>query len=83
MTQTICGVDISSRTLDVSLGARHLEAQFPNTLEGIRALAQFCLTHNVTLVAMEATGGYEQKAQHGLTAAGLAVAILNPRAVRQ
>ncbi|MGC9293607.1 MAG: IS110 family transposase, partial [Acidobacteriaceae bacterium] len=46
-------------------------------------LAQFCLTHNVTLVAMEATGGYEQKALHGLTAAGLAVAILNPRAVRQ
>jgi transposase len=32
---------------------------------------------------MEATGGYEQKALHGLSAKGIPVAVLNPRSVRQ
>jgi transposase len=37
----------------------------------------------VQLVAMEATGGYEQQAFAQLSQAGLPMAILNPRAVRQ
>jgi transposase len=76
-------VDISSRTLDVHLGSIGLQAQFANTSEGIAQLSALCLQHDVGLVAMEATGGYEQKALHGLSAMGLPVAILNPRAVRQ
>ena len=35
------------------------------------------------MVAMEATGGYEQQAVIDLTDQGLAVAVLNPRSVRQ
>jgi transposase len=58
-------------------------AQFPNTAEGIAFLAAFCHAHQVKLVAMEATGGYEQLAFAQLSAQGLPVAILNPRAVRQ
>ena len=83
MTRIICGVDISSRTLDVHLGNTDLQKQFTNTPSGIEALAAFCLEHQVDLVAMEATGGYEQKALHGLSAKGLSVAVLNPRSVRQ
>lgn len=58
-------------------------AQFPNTAEGIAALACFCRSHQVDLAAMEATGGYEQRALALLSEQGIPVAILNPRAVRQ
>ena len=58
-------------------------ASFPNHAEGIAALAVFCGAQEVELVAMEATGGYEQQAFAQLSEAGLPAAILNPRAVRQ
>ena len=58
-------------------------AHFSNNREGIAALAAFCQAHQVELVAMEATGGYEQQAFAQLSEHGLPVAILNPRAVRQ
>ena len=83
MTRTICGVDISSQTLDARIGREGAFAQFPNTTDGIAALGAFCQAHQVELVAMEATGGYEQQAFAQLSAQGLPVAILNPRAVRQ
>ncbi len=56
---------------------------FPNTAEGIVALASFCHAHLVELVAMEATGGYEQQPFALLSEQGLPVTILNPRAVRR
>ena len=83
MTRIICGVDISSTSLDARIGREGAFAQFPNTTEGINALAGFCQAHQVELVAMEATGGYEQQAFAQLSAQGLPIAILNPRAVRQ
>ena len=83
MTRIICGVDISSQSLDARIGREGALARFPNTAEGIAALAAFCHAHQVELVAMEATGGYEQQAFALLSQQGLPVAILNPRAVRQ
>jgi len=50
---------------------------------GHRRLAAFCHNHDVELVAMEATGGYEQRAFAQLSESDLAVTIVNPRAVRQ
>ena len=83
MTQTVCGVDISSQSFDARIGREGAYAQFPNTAAGIASLACFCHAHQVELVAMEATGGYEQRALALLSEQGLPVAILNPRAVRQ
>src|ERR1700691_1025861 len=83
VTRTICGVDISSQSLDARIGHEGAFAQFPNTTEGIAALLSFCQAHQVGLIAMEATGGYEQQAFAQLSEQGLPVAILNPRAVRQ
>ena len=57
MTQIICGVDVSSISLEASIGRNGLAASFPNTPAGIAALAAFCREQGVTLVAMEATGG--------------------------
>jgi len=83
VTQIICGVDVSSTSLEAAIGAGGAVSSFPNNSDGIAALAGFCRGHAVTLVAMEATGGYERQAFASLHAEGIGVAILNPRAVRQ
>jgi transposase len=76
-------VDVSSTSLDASIGRTGTLQRFNNTPEGIAQLAAFCRAHQVDLVAMEATGGYERQAFALLSEHGLPVAILNPRAVRQ
>jgi transposase len=76
-------VDVCSDWLEARIGRDGRHASFPNTQSGIAALAEFCRAHQVELVAMEATGGYEQQAYQQLWAEGLPVIILNPRAVRR
>ncbi len=83
VTRTICGVDVSSLALAARIGRDGAEASFANTAQGILELGDFCRAHRVDLVAMEATGGYEQQPLALLAEQGLAAAILNPRAVRQ
>ena len=83
MTKIICGVDVSSATLDVRIGPAGEAARFERSAQGIEALAAFCQAQQVELVAMEATGGYEKLPFALLWAAGVPVAILNPRAVRR
>ncbi len=83
MTRIICGVDIASATLTARIGRSGALREFANTREGIGELADFCRHHGVELVAMEATGGYEQRSYVQLSESGLGVAIVNPRAVRQ
>jgi transposase len=83
VTRVICGVDVSSASLEARIGREGAAASFPNHVEGIVALAAFCHAQGVELVAMEATGGYEQLPFAQLSQAGVGVAILNPRAVRQ
>lgn len=80
--QIICGVDVSSKSLDTRLGLDGIHRQFMRTSEGIVALAEFCREHRVTLVAMEATGGYEALPYTLLWAHGLEVCIVNARHVR-
>jgi transposase len=76
-------VDVSSKSLEARIGQQGAAGSFPNNPEGIAALGAFCQAHQADLVAMEATGGYERQAFAQLSEQGLAVAILNPRAVRQ
>jgi len=83
VTRILCGVDVSSRWLDASIGRTGTPQRFPNTPDGIAHLAAFCHQHHVQLVAMEATGGYERQAFALLAEHDLPVAILNPRQVRQ
>ena len=53
------------------------------TAAGIAQLAQFCKTNQVSLVVMEATGGYERLPFAQLWAADMPVALVNPRSVRR
>jgi transposase len=83
VTQILCGVDVSSAALDARIGLDGPEARFPATPEGIAALAAFCREHQVGLVVMEATGGYEKLAHTWLWSHSIPAAIVNPRAVRR
>lgn len=83
MAALICGVDVSSISLDARVGSQGAEARFENNAQGVAGLIAFCQQHGVELVAMEATGGYEKLAFGLLWGSGIAVALLNPRAVRR
>jgi transposase len=83
VTKIICGVDVASRFVQARIGPEGPAGRFANTAKGIAELAVFCRQHQVELVAMEATGGYEKRPFALLWAQGIAVAILNPRAVRR
>ncbi len=84
MTAIFCGVDVSATRLDVEVRASPAtRAQFPNSHEGIAALAAFCRAQAVSLLVMEASGGYERLPFVLLAGDGMAVAIVNPRAVRR
>ena len=83
MTDLICGVDVSSRTLDARIGPDGPAARFARDPAGIARLAAFCRRHGAGLVAMEATGGYERLPFCLLWSEGLACALANPRQVRR
>jgi transposase len=83
VTRIICGVDVSSSGLEVRIGRDGASASFSNSPEGICALADFCRAQQVDMVAMEATGGYEQQPFTLLWAEAIPSSILNPRQVRR
>ena len=78
----VLGVDVSSARLDVVVGSSGEAHQFGNDADGCAALVGLAQRGGVTLVVMEATGGLERRAWLVLSAAGLAVAVVNPRKVR-
>ena len=82
MTHIICGVDVSATTLDARIGRDGEYRRFDISADGLADLIAFCQAHQVGLVVMEATGGYERRPAGHLWAAELPTAIVNPRAVR-
>lgn len=79
----ICGVDVSKAKLDVCIEPGHRLASFNNDTAGIAELAAFCREHAVTLVVMEASGGYERRAFVELWEKSISCALTNPRNVRR
>ncbi|MEW6467226.1 MAG: IS110 family transposase [Pseudomonadota bacterium] len=83
MASIICGVDVSSGTLDGRIDGSGLELSVRRDPEGIAALGRFCAEHGVELVVMEASGGYEKLPFGLLWAAGVPCAVANARSVRR
>ena len=82
-TLVVVGIDVAKAQVDVSVLGAMLEAQrFDNEAEGHSALAAALAPLGVALVVMEATGGYEAALACALQAAGLAVAVVNPKQAR-
>ena len=77
------GIDVSQEWLDVGIwpGAEHFRVS--NDASALAALAARLRTLNPRAVVLEATGGVELLAASELHAAGLPVAVVNPRQVRE
>lgn len=75
----VVGVDVSKSKLDVAL--RHETFSIKNTADAIQELIERIQTDSV-IVVMEATGGYERQLVSLLHKHGIALAVVNPRRVR-
>ena len=76
------GVDVSKARLDVALRGSDETWSVANTPDGIEQLVQRLREGGLTLVVMEATGGFEVAAAAALAATDIPVVIANPRQVR-
>lgn len=82
-SSVVVGIDVAKGHVDVAvLGAKFDAQRFDNKAEGHTALAVALTPLGVALVVMEATGGYEAALACALQAAGLSVAVVNPRQAR-
>jgi transposase len=76
------GIDISKDTLHIATCPNILKTPLPNTPEGHHKLCQTLKNHNITLIVLEASGGYEKPVVAELLNASLPVVVVNPRQVR-
>lgn len=78
---TTAGIDVAKSRLDLGLSDGSVHT-FANDPDGCAALRQHLEAYNLKVIAIEATGGYERAIVAELAAAGLPVAVVNPRQVR-
>lgn len=76
------GLDISKSYVDLHQLPQERTARFEYDHEGITKLVTFLKRRKPALIVAEATGGYETNVAAELTSAGLSVAVVNPRQVR-
>lgn len=75
------GIDVSKALLDIQI-YKGEAFQVANNDDGFKELLQHIVTLSPTLIVMEATGGLEQRCAAALASNHFAVAIVNPRQVR-
>jgi transposase len=76
----VVGIDVSKEWLDVAMGGE--SRRVANDAEGIGELTARLCAGGVRLVVMEATGGYETQVATTIAGAGLKLAVVNPRQIR-
>jgi transposase len=79
---TFVGIDVAKRRLDVHLRPSGEGFAIDYGEEEVTALIERLVALEPTLVVLEATGGMEVRLAAALAAAGLPVAVVNPRQVR-
>ena len=82
MNTTLCGIDISKDWLDAHIEPMGAANRFANDAVGIADLAAWCQNHDVEIVVMEASGGYERLAFLLLWEMGQPCGMANARSVR-
>lgn len=75
------GVDVAKASLEID-AFDHRRTDLPNTTQGIRSLIKRLQAHGEVMVCCEATGGYETLLVSELLNAKIAVAVVNPKQVR-
>ncbi len=76
----VAGIDVSKDWLDVAIENESLRVT--NDAAGVSGLIDRLRSAGVEWVVMEATGGYETQAASTIAGAGLRLAVVNPRQVR-
>jgi transposase len=81
--KSFVGIDVSETALEVCLLPQAARRRFGQDAEGWQGLCRMVAEQPTPLVVMEATGGLERPAARLLSAAGIAIAVVNPRHIRQ
>lgn len=76
------GIDVGKTWLDIAIWGSDETWQVSNDASGIDKIIDLLVKSSPTLVAVEATGGYEQLVVQALLLRGFAVAVINPTRVR-
>ncbi|MGH7592049.1 MAG: IS110 family transposase, partial [Gemmatimonadales bacterium] len=76
------GLDIAKESVVLASEPAGVAGTFPTDATGLAALVQQCQAPGVTLIIVEATGGYEAPVVAALARAALPVVVVNPRQVR-
>ncbi|HET6344948.1 MAG TPA: IS110 family transposase [Myxococcota bacterium] len=80
--QTWIGIDVAKAWLDVASAGGAPVRRFANDEAGIAAVVADLAAQGPALIVLEATGGHERAVTAALAAAGIPVAVVNPRQVR-
>jgi transposase len=81
-TACYVGLDVAKRHLDLDTSPATTARRFAHDEAGLSALVAHVRTLGPALVALEATGGYEADVAAAVALAGVPVAVVNPRQVR-
>jgi transposase len=81
-TELFVGIDVSKAQLDVAVRPTGEQWAVAHDDAGLDALVARVQPLQPTMIVVEATGGWELRLAGALAAAGLPVAVLNPRQVR-
>jgi len=76
------GIDVSKKWLDVGILPQGKTRRFENEEAGIQELIAWLKSLSPQLIVMEASGGFETDVATASGAQGLAVAVVNPKHVR-
>lgn len=76
------GIDVSKKTLDVSMSNNDAILQFSNDSKGLKELAKILPSKKRSLIIFEATGGYEKLAANFLRCKNFNAAVVNAKRVR-
>lgn len=82
MDHLFVGLDVAKAQLDVHVRPTGETFTVPHDETGLTALLDRLRTLAPTLITLEATGGYEATVAAILASAGLPVAVVNPRQIR-
>ena len=76
------GIDVAKQNFDLHSLRTGQDRRMKNSTDGIRKCVALCNKIRPELIVMEATGGYELALAATLQAEGFAVAVVNPRRIR-
>jgi transposase len=79
----VVGIDVAKDSLVVFVDSRGEYMNCPNAKKELTALAKRLAKLDPELIVLEASGGYEKAAAASFSQAGLPVAVVYPRRVRQ